>query len=113
MNAPAQGDPASKPILIIQGWSDTSVLPQSTLESFQATVNAGNVAYLKRYPGLDHSATITASSPLWLKYLAELFAHEKQPRKSSDTTIVPFNLNVAKTPLELPLNEEPLLSLLG
>ncbi|TGO15655.1 hypothetical protein BTUL_0037g00060 [Botrytis tulipae] len=112
-NAPAQGDSASKPILIIQGWNDTSVLPQTTLDSFQATVNAGNVAYLKRYPGLDHSATITSSTPLWLNYLAELFAHKKQPRKSSDTTMVPFNLNVAKTPLELPLNEEPLLSLLG
>ena len=113
MNAPAQGDRASKPILIIQGWNDTSVLPESTLTSFQETVKAGNVAHLVRYPGLDHSATITASTPLWLKYLAELFAHKKQSRKSSDTTIVPFNLDVAKTPLELPLNEEPLLSLLG
>ncbi|TGO24541.1 hypothetical protein BPAE_0100g00090 [Botrytis paeoniae] len=113
MNAPAQGDSASRPILIIQGWNDTSVLPQTTLESFQATVNAGNVAYLIRYPGLDHSATITASTPLWLNYLAELFAHKKQPRKSSDTTIVPFNLDVAKASLELPLNKEPLLSLLG
>ncbi|KAF7900221.1 uncharacterized protein EAF01_007523 [Botrytis porri] len=113
MNAPAQGDWASKAILIIQGWNDTSVLPQTTLESFQATVNAGNVAHLMRYPGLDHSATITASTPLWLKYLAGLFAHKKQPHKSSDTTIVPFNVNVAKTPLELPTNEEPLLSLLG
>ncbi|KAF7900870.1 hypothetical protein EAF00_003091 [Botryotinia globosa] len=112
-NAPAQGASASKPILIIQGWNDTSILPQTTLDSFQATVNAGNVAYLKRYPGLDHSATIASSTPLWLNYLAELFAHKKQPRESSDTTIVPFNLNVAKTPLELPLNEEPLLSLLG
>ncbi|APA10087.1 hypothetical protein SS1G_05612 [Sclerotinia sclerotiorum 1980 UF-70] len=113
MNAPAQGDPASRPILIIQGWNDTSVLPQNTLESFQATVNAGNVAYLMRYPGLDHSATIAASTPLWLKYLDELFAHKKQPRTSSDTTIVPFNLDVAKAPSELPLSEQPLLSLLG
>ncbi|KAF7944905.1 uncharacterized protein EAE97_005538 [Botrytis byssoidea] len=112
-NAPAQRDSASKPILIIQGWNDTSVLPQTTLDSFQATVNAGNVAYLKRYPGLDHSATITSSTPLWLNYLAELFAHKKQPRKSSDTMITPFNLAVAKAPLELPLNEKPLLSLLG
>ncbi|TGO70712.1 hypothetical protein BELL_0679g00030 [Botrytis elliptica] len=113
MNAPAQGDPASRPILIIQGLNDTSVLPQIVFKSFQATVKAGNVAYLKRYPGLDHSPTIAASTPLWLEYLAELFAHKKQPRKSSDTTITPFNLNVAKTPLEIPFNEEPLLSLLG
>ncbi|TGO43824.1 hypothetical protein BCON_0829g00010 [Botryotinia convoluta] len=112
-NAAAQGDPASKPIMIIQGWNDTSVLPQGTLASFQATVKAGNVAHLIRYPGLDHSATITASTPLWLNYLAELFAHKKQPLKSSDTTISPFNLAVAKASLELPLNEEPLLSLLG
>ncbi|TEY52544.1 hypothetical protein BOTCAL_0255g00090 [Botryotinia calthae] len=64
MNAPAQGNPASRPILIIQGWNDTAVLPQTTLKSFEATVNAGNVAHLMRYPGLDHSATITASTPL-------------------------------------------------
>ncbi|TGO55580.1 hypothetical protein BCON_0090g00240 [Botryotinia convoluta] len=113
MNAPAQGDPASRPILIIQGWNDTSVLPQTTLDSFKATVNAKNVAHLKRYPGLDHSATITASTPLWLNYLAELFAHKKQPSKSSDTTIVPFDLDVAKASLELPLTTEPLVSLLG
>ncbi|KAH8705785.1 Alpha/Beta hydrolase protein [Talaromyces proteolyticus] len=112
INAPAQGDPASRPILVIQGWNDTSILPETTVAAYQDAVAAGNEVHLLRYPGLDHSATITASAPAWLKFLDDQFAHKPGCGASTDVTVQPFDLTVAKTPLELPLNEEPLLGFL-
>jgi pimeloyl-ACP methyl ester carboxylesterase len=113
INAPAQGDPASKPTLIIHGQNDTSVLLQNTIATFQDAIAVGNEVHLLQYPGLDHSATLTASSPAWLKFLDDQFAHKHGPRAPTNVTVQPFNVAVAKTPLELPLNEEPLLSFLA
>lgn len=113
INAPAQGDSASRPLLIIHGWNDTSVLPENTVEAYHAAVAAGNEVHLLRYPGLDHSATITASAPAWLEFLDNQFAGRRGRRASTDNTVRPFDLAVAKAPLELPLNEEPLLGFLG
>ncbi|KAF5257610.1 hypothetical protein FOXYS1_11857 [Fusarium oxysporum] len=112
INAPAQGHSASRPLLVIHGWNDTSVLPQGTVEAYHESVAAGNEVHLLRYPGLDHSATLTASAPAWLEFLDNQFAGKRGRRASTDTTVQPFDLAVASTPLELPLNEEPLLSLL-
>ncbi|KAI7767058.1 hypothetical protein ACKAV7_005323 [Fusarium commune] len=112
-NAPAQGHSASRPLLLIHGWNDTSVLPQGTVEAYHESVAAGNEVHLLRYPGLDHSATLTSSAPAWLEFLDEQFAGKCRRRASTDRTIQPFDLAVASTPLELPLNQEPLLSLLA
>ncbi|EED12065.1 conserved hypothetical protein [Talaromyces stipitatus ATCC 10500] len=112
INAPAQGDSASRPLLVIHGWNDTSVLPEITVEAYHDAVATGNEVHLLRYPGLDHSATITASAPAWLKFLDDQFAHKPGRGVSTDVTFQPFDLAVAKTPLELPLNEEPLLGFL-
>jgi hypothetical protein len=45
--------------------------------------------------------------------LDDQFAHKHGPRAPTNVTVQPFNVAVAKTPLELPLNEEPLLSFLA
>ncbi|SPJ79464.1 uncharacterized protein FTOL_07855 [Fusarium torulosum] len=113
INAPAQGDSASRPLLIIHGWNDTSLLPENTVEAYHDAVRAGNEVHLLRYPGLDHSATLTGSAPAWLGFLDDHFAGRNGHGASTDRTVQPFNLAVAKTPLELPLNEEPLVGLLG
>jgi pimeloyl-ACP methyl ester carboxylesterase len=113
INAPAQGHSASSPLLLIHGWNDTSVLPQGTVEAYHKSVAAGNEVHLLRYPGLDHSATLTSSAPAWLEFLDKQFAGRCGRRDSTDRTIQPVDLAVASTPLELPLNEEPLLSFLA
>lgn len=113
INAPAQGHSASRPLLLIQGSNDTSVLPQGTFEAYRESVAAGNEVHLLRYPGLDHSATLTASAPAWLEFLDKQFAGKYGRRASTDRTIQPVDLAVASTPLELPLNKEPLLSFLA
>ncbi|KAJ6091524.1 hypothetical protein N7467_003493 [Penicillium canescens] len=113
INAPAQGDSASRPLLVIHGWNDTSVLPENTVEACRDAVAAGNEVHLLRYPGLDHSATLTASAPAWLEFLDNQFTHKRGRGESSDRTVQPLDLAVAKTPLELPLNEEPLSDYLG
>jgi pimeloyl-ACP methyl ester carboxylesterase len=111
INAPAQGDRASRPLLVIQGLNDTSVLPEITAPAYRDAIAAGNEVSLLWYPGLDHSATITASAPMWLKFLDDQFAH-KGDGALGNITVEPLDLAVAKAPLELPLNEEPLLGFL-
>lgn len=113
INAPAQGDSSSRPLLVIQGWNDTSVLPEDTMEAYHEAVTAGNEVHLLRYPGLDHSATLTASAPAWLEFLDNQFARKCGHGALTDRTVQPFDLAAAKAPLELSLNEEPLLGLLG
>jgi pimeloyl-ACP methyl ester carboxylesterase len=113
INAPAQGASASRPLLVIHGGNDTSVLLENTIDSYQDAVAAGNEVHLRQYPGLDHSATLTASAPAWLQFLEDQFAHKHGRRASTNVTVKPFDLAVAKAPLELPLNEEPLLGFLG
>jgi pimeloyl-ACP methyl ester carboxylesterase len=112
IHAPAQGDRASRPMLVIHGVNDTSLLIEKTEEAVRDAVSAGNEIEFLRYPGLDHSATLTASSPVWLKYIDETFARTRECSNSTIRTVEPFNLAVAKTPLELPLNEEPILGIL-
>ncbi|KAF4983303.1 hypothetical protein F66182_17071, partial [Fusarium sp. NRRL 66182] len=63
INAPANGASASKPMMLVHGLSDTSVIPQVTVKSFEDTCRYGNEVHLRLYPGLDHSATPVASAP--------------------------------------------------
>jgi pimeloyl-ACP methyl ester carboxylesterase len=112
IHAPAQGDRASRPMLVIHGVNDTSLFIEKTEEAVRDAISAGNEIEFLRYPGLDHSATLTASSPVWLKYIDETFARKRKSSNSTIKTVEPFNLAVAKRSLELPLNEEPLLGLL-
>ncbi|KAL7754718.1 hypothetical protein ACKLNR_015388 [Fusarium oxysporum f. sp. zingiberi] len=51
INTPAQGVSASRPLLLIHGWNDTSMLPQGTVEAYYESVAAGNEVHLFRYPG--------------------------------------------------------------
>lgn len=111
INAPAQGDAASRPLLLIQGWSDTAVLPEDTAEAYHKAVAAGNEVHLLRYPGLDHSAALTASAPAWLEFLDNQFARKGRRGASTHRTVQPFNLAAAKAPLELLLTQEQLLGL--
>jgi hypothetical protein len=60
--------------------------------------------HLLQYPGLDHSETLTASAPAWLEFLDNQFTRKHTNGASTDKTVRPFDLVVAKTPLELPLN---------
>lgn len=113
IHAPAQGDSASKPLLHIHGENDTSLPIQGAALAAQDAIAAGNKVHFIRYPGLDHSATIAASAPTWLKFIDDQFACKARDSWSTVETVEPFDLAVAKTLLELPLNEEPLLSLLG
>jgi hypothetical protein len=84
-----------------------------TVKAYHDAVKAGNEVHLLRYPGLDHTAALTASAPTWLGFLEDQFAGKRGRGKSTDKTVRPFDLGVAKAPLELPFNEEPLATLLG
>ncbi|KAB8223483.1 Alpha/Beta hydrolase protein [Aspergillus novoparasiticus] len=91
MVAPANGDNAGEPMMIIQGLNDTAVLPQITVSSFKDACRYGNEAHLRLYPGMDHSDVLTASSPEWLAFIDGRFAGWKTPGNCSTITHQPFD----------------------
>ncbi|KAK1493446.1 hypothetical protein CABS01_11615 [Colletotrichum abscissum] len=74
LNAPAQGGRASKPLLLVLGEDDTIVSEESGTASFDETCVYGNPVHMSIYPGLDHSAVLTAATPEWLAFFQDRFA---------------------------------------
>ncbi|KAK0381719.1 hypothetical protein CLIM01_00960 [Colletotrichum limetticola] len=73
LNAPAQGGRASKPLLLVLGEDDTIVSEESGIASFDETCAYGNPVHMSIYPGLDHSAVLTAATPEWLAFFQARF----------------------------------------
>ncbi|KAK1465061.1 hypothetical protein CMEL01_12416 [Colletotrichum melonis] len=73
LNAPAQGGRASKPLLLVLGEDDTIVSEESGIASFNETCAYGNPVHMSIYPGLDHSAVLTAATPEWLAFFQDRF----------------------------------------
>lgn len=99
LNAPAQGDKATRPLLVISGANDTTVLPDITTKAHEKSCKAGNVVRLSSYPGLEHSPVFGASAPEWLDFINNLF-HGSGLSKCSMETVRPFDARYAKTPEE-------------
>ncbi|KAE8153490.1 Alpha/Beta hydrolase protein [Aspergillus avenaceus] len=74
MVAPANGDKADEPIMIVQGSADTAVWPEITTASWKDSCRHGNEAHLHLYPGMKHSDVVAASSRNWLRFISERFA---------------------------------------
>ena len=100
INAPAQGDKASKPLLLIQSKNDTIISESVVLKSYKDSCAAGNPVRLSIYPGLDHSATVGASAPEWLSFIKDLFASTVSMCGCVNETVIPFNLKHAAAPLD-------------
>lgn len=82
LNAPAQGDKTSQPLLVIVGGNDTTVYPNITKEAYKHSCKAGNSLHLSIYPGLEHSAVFGASAPEWLDFIGRLFRGQRLHRCS-------------------------------
>ncbi|KAL4880671.1 hypothetical protein BJY04DRAFT_208046 [Aspergillus karnatakaensis] len=63
LNAPAQGDSASRPLLVVQGAADTIVFEEATVAAYNDSCRYGNSVRLSVYPGADHSAVLGSSAP--------------------------------------------------
>lgn len=100
LNAPAQGDSASKPLLVIQGRNDTIVLEDMTISAYNSSCEAGNSVQLSLYPGLDHTAVMHAAAPEWLSFLHGLFSDESISAACRLTIVSPFDLEHAQAPLD-------------
>lgn len=74
VHAPAQGAPASKPLLVIQGALDIGITPATTKASFDASCGFGNLLHRTLYEGLEHNLIIGQTSDEWLQFLADRFA---------------------------------------
>lgn len=97
INAPAQGDKASKPLLLIQSQDDTVVLKSLVSKAYEASCSIGNPVRLSLYPGLDHSATVGASAPEWLAFIEGLFSSTVNVDDCVNGTSTPFDLEHAAT----------------
>ncbi|KAG7039452.1 prolyl aminopeptidase (secreted protein) [Colletotrichum scovillei] len=100
LNAPAQGDRASKPLLLVLGEDDTIVSEESGAASFEETCAYGNPVHMSIYPGLDHSAVLTAATPEWLAFFQDRFAGKALGEGCSNETKIPFDLEHAQRPLD-------------
>ena len=99
LNAPAQGDRTSRPLLAIQGANDTTVFPGLTTKSYEKACEAGNLVRLSIYPELEHSPVSGASAPEWLRFIEDLF--RGQGLESCSQAIVNlFDIEHARTPEE-------------
>ncbi|KAF2629490.1 alpha/beta-hydrolase [Macroventuria anomochaeta] len=99
LNAPAQGDKASRPLLVIQGANDTTVFPSLTVKAYEQACEAGNRVRLSIYPGLEHSPLSGASAPQWLEFIDGLF-EGRDLHNCSVETVSAFDLEYARTPAE-------------
>lgn len=100
LNAPAQGDSASKPLLLILGAEDTIVSEESGTASWKDSCGHGNIIHLSVYPGLDHSAVLTAATPEWLRFIQDRFASNPVENQCVNETKIPFDLDNAQRPLD-------------
>ncbi|KAF4434271.1 hypothetical protein CGCF415_v009266 [Colletotrichum fructicola] len=100
LNAPAQGDSASKPLLLILGEEDTIVSEESGTASWKDSCEHGNIIHLSVYPGLDHSAVLTAATPEWLRFIQDRFASNPVENQCVNETKIPFDLDNAQRPLD-------------
>lgn len=85
------GDKAEKPLLIVQGLQDTTILPQININAFNDTCQSGSEAHLSLYQGMDHGDLLTASSPEWLHFLRERFDGKVMSGKCNKTVHAPFD----------------------
>lgn len=74
LHAPAQGDPASRPLLVIQGSLDIGIAPATTKASFDAACGFGNKLHRTLYEGLEHNLIMGPTSDEWLQFIADRFA---------------------------------------
>lgn len=103
MLSPAQGDRSPAPVLVVQGLNDTSVLPNTTVQAWDAACGFGNEVHLRLYPGQEHSPLMEAAAPEWLGWLDELFGSVgkvRQRQKCTSFTRRPFSSTFVKQPAE-------------
>ncbi|PLB54753.1 hypothetical protein P170DRAFT_421407 [Aspergillus steynii IBT 23096] len=98
INSPAQGDKASKPLLLIQREKDTIVFKSLIDDAYKDSCDAGNRVRLSVYPGLDHSAAVGASAPEWLSFIGGLFSSTINMTHCVNSTITPFDQEHAASP---------------
>ncbi|THY35104.1 alpha/beta-hydrolase [Aureobasidium pullulans] len=84
-HAAAQGDPASMPMLLIQGLEDTAVLPECTIRAYESATRLNTIGLLE-YSGLNHTAVIAASAPRWLQFMKDRFSDHSTDFETSRVT---------------------------
>ncbi|KAI2895993.1 hypothetical protein CBS63078_8332 [Aspergillus niger] len=99
LNAPAQGDRTSRPLLVIVGGNDTTVYPSITERAYRRSCETGNLLRFSMYPELEHSAVFGASVPEWLEFIDGLFRGQELS-KCSFGTMRPFDSPHARRPQE-------------
>lgn len=91
-NMTARGLAASEqPVLVVQGLSDVSVLPEVVIDTYNQSCVTGNEVALHLYPGLDHTPVIPASAPEFLQWLDDRFDGRATSGRCENITVQPFD----------------------
>lgn len=73
-NSAALGGHSPAPVLVVQGGNDTTVLPYVTEKAWNNSCGYGNEVHLRIYEGQEHSPTMQASAPEWLRWIDGRFS---------------------------------------
>lgn len=100
MSPATAGHRSYKPVLVVQGLNDSSVLPQATRKVYGDACKNGGEIHLREYPAMEHSPVIAAAAPEWLAWVDDRFAHKDTPGQCSARVEHPFDLSLVKAPAE-------------
>ncbi|KAJ3495446.1 hypothetical protein NLG97_g3387 [Lecanicillium saksenae] len=94
------GQRSAKPVFVVQGLNDTSVLPEATRKVYEDACKQGSEVHLREYPLMEHSPVIAAASAQWLTWIDKRFAHIPTTGRCSASVEQPFDLSMVKAPPE-------------
>lgn len=81
--APIQEQKSPRPILLIQGQSDSTIYPNTTEQAWSNACSNGNAIHLRLYEGQEHAPVTQASAPEWIGWISEVFRRPDNPSLSS------------------------------
>ncbi|KAJ6788750.1 hypothetical protein PWT90_08536 [Aphanocladium album] len=100
MSPGVAGQNSTKPVFVVQGLNDTSVLPRATRKVYEDACNTGSEVHLREYPLMEHSPVIAAASAQWLTWIDKRFAHVATTGRCSAQVEHPFDPSLVKAPRE-------------
>lgn len=100
MSPAVAGHRSAKPVFVVQGLNDTSVLYQATRKVYDDACKAGSEVHLREYPSMEHSPVIAAAAPQWLAWVDGRFSHKATPGQCSARVERAFDISHVKAPAE-------------
>lgn len=84
-------DKSHRPLLVVQGLEDVSVLASVVTQAHDRSCAKGNDVRLQEYPGVGHDPVIPVSAPFFLQWMDNLFDGIPSEKGCVENTTFPFD----------------------